>query len=70
MLNPDAAAFVESLKRDIAEIRRNHLEPLESGRLQISDSGKDITQREIASLRQNISSIEAVIAQWETKGDG
>jgi len=70
MLNPDAAAYVERLKRDIAEIRRNHLEPLESGRLQIFASGKDITQSEIASLRHNISSMEAVIAQWETKGDG
>jgi hypothetical protein len=60
---PDWAAFVQSLRREIAEIRRLHLETLESGKLQIHQSGVDITKSEIASLRQNIASIEAVIAQ-------
>jgi competence protein ComGF len=60
---PDWGAFVQSLRKEIAEIRRLHLEPLESGKLQIHQSGVDITKSEIASLRQNIASIEAVIAQ-------
>jgi hypothetical protein len=59
-----AAVFVENLEERIAEIRLLHLEPLESGRLKILESGIDITQSEIASLRQNIASIEAVIAQY------
>lgn len=58
-----AAAFVRNLEDRIAEIRRDHLEPLKSGRT-IHQSGKDITQSEIASLRRNIASIEAVIAQY------
>jgi hypothetical protein len=55
------AAFVEALKRDIVEIRRDHLEPLESGRLRILQQGVDITEPEAASLRKNINSIETVI---------
>jgi hypothetical protein len=55
------AAFVENLKTRIAEIRRDHLEPLESGRLRIHDAGVDVTIAEAASLRRNIASIEAVI---------
>jgi len=61
---PWAATFVQSLEGRIAEIRRHHLEPLESGMLTIQQSGADVTQREIASLRKNIMSIEAVIAQY------
>ena len=57
----DWAAFVENLKTQIAEIRRDHLEPLESGRFSIHEGGVDITKAEAASLRGNIASIEAVI---------
>jgi hypothetical protein len=60
---PDWAAFVQSLRREIAEIRRLHLEPLETGKAENLPIGVDITKSEIASLRRNISSIEAVIAQ-------
>ena len=62
-------AFVRSLEERIAEIRRDHLEPLEKGLLHIAESGHDVTQREIDSLRRNIAGIEAVIAQHRDKGD-
>jgi hypothetical protein len=61
---PWAAAFVQSLERKIGEIWRLHLQPLESGEMTIRQSGVDITQQEIASLRKNIASIEVVIAQY------
>jgi hypothetical protein len=60
-MKADWAAFVKALKTQIAEIRRDHLEPLESGRLTIHERGVDITKAEAASLRRNIASIEAVI---------
>jgi hypothetical protein len=59
----DWAAFVQNLQTQIAVIRRDHLEPLESGRLQIHQGGADITNAEAASLRGNIASIEAVIKE-------
>jgi polyhydroxyalkanoate synthesis regulator phasin len=66
---PWAAAFVQSLEEEIDEIKRLHLEPLESGGMTIRQSGVDITQREITSLRKNIASIEAVIAQYRDAED-
>ena len=60
-MKADWASFVGNLKTQIAEIRRDHLEPLESGRLRIHDAGVDVTNAEAASLRRNIASIEAVI---------
>ena len=54
-------SICKSSKTQIAEIRRDHLEPLESGRLTIHERGVDITKAEAASLRRNIASIEAVI---------
>jgi hypothetical protein len=61
-MKADWVAFVQSLKTEIAVIRRDHLEPLESGKLRIHAGHVDITKSEAASLRGNIASIEAVIA--------
>jgi hypothetical protein len=60
-MKADWAAFVHNLETRIAVIRRNHLEPLESGRFLIYQGEADITNAEAASLRGNITSIEAVI---------
>lgn len=60
-MKADWPAFVENLKKQIAVIRREHLEPLESGKLVIHAGRIDITQSEAASLRANIVSIEVVI---------
>ena len=60
-MKADWPAFVQNLKTQIAVIRRDHLEPLESGKLIIHAGNVDITKSEAASLRGNIASIEAVI---------
>lgn len=60
-MKADWPAFVQNLKTRIAVIRRDHLEPLESGKLIIHARNVDITKSEAASLRGNIASMEAVI---------
>jgi hypothetical protein len=64
-----APAFVKALEHEIAEIRQLHLTPLETGTLRIVASDVDVTDREIESLRRNIKSIEAVIAQYRDMDD-
>jgi hypothetical protein len=64
---PWVEGFVHALKERITEIRRRHLAPLESGNMKILKGGKDVTNQEIESLRQNIASIEAVLAQYRPR---
>ena len=61
---PWVEAFVRALRERIAEVRRLHLAPLESGNMKILSGGTDVTDQEMESLRQNIASIEAVLAQY------
>jgi hypothetical protein len=66
-MKADWAAFVQSLKTEIAVIRRDHLEPLESGRLKIHQGGTDITNAEAASLQKNIASITLLWGDFSIK---
>ncbi|SDR54248.1 hypothetical protein SAMN05519103_04887 [Rhizobiales bacterium GAS113] len=62
--------FVRHLEAEIAEIKQ-HLKPLESGDMMIRQGPPgfmvDVTAREVKNLKNAITRIEPVIAQYRDK---
>lgn len=57
----EEASLLRDLEVQIAELRRRHLEPLETGRFQIRERGEDVTRLIAASFREILVGIEAAL---------
>jgi hypothetical protein len=64
--------FVRHLESELADIKE-HLRPLESGYMMIKQGPPgfmaDVTAREVKNLKNAITRIEPVIAQYRDKGN-
>jgi hypothetical protein len=63
------AHWIKTLRDEIARARVNDLEPLEGGWVHVYRRGyggqaENVTEEYIASLRQSIARIQAVVAQY------